>query len=159
MTRLTIWSGGQTGVDRAAWDAAIAVGLPIDGWLPRGRLAEDGTVPSRYGPLRETASRDWAGRTTANVRDSDATLILFRDTLSGGTAFTHREAIRLGREVLVVDLARAAPEACVAEIRAWLGRVTPGRLNVAGPRESIAPGIGAAARELLVGVLGGGVDF
>jgi hypothetical protein len=70
-------SGGQTGVDRAALDAALALGLPIGGWCPLGRRTEDGPVPDRY-PLRETPSADYAERTEWNVRDSDATLILHR---------------------------------------------------------------------------------
>ena len=48
-----IGSGGQTGVDRAALDVALALGLPSGGWCPRGRRAEDGIIPDRY-PLRET---------------------------------------------------------------------------------------------------------
>ncbi|MDA1230625.1 MAG: molybdenum cofactor carrier, partial [Planctomycetota bacterium] len=66
-------SGGQTGVDRAALDAASAAGMEIGGWCPRDRRAEDGIVPLRY-PLRETASRSYAVRTEWNVRDSDGTL-------------------------------------------------------------------------------------
>ena len=68
-------SGGQTGVDRAALDAALAAGLPIGGWCPKGRLAEDGVIPLRY-PLQETPSQQYAQRTRWNVRDADGTLIL-----------------------------------------------------------------------------------
>jgi hypothetical protein len=68
-------SGGQTGVDRAALDAALACGLPCGGWCPRGRRAEDGPIDPGY-PLRETPGDDYAERTEWNVRDSDATLVL-----------------------------------------------------------------------------------
>ena len=79
-----IVSGGQTGVDRAALDAALELGIAHGGWCPRGRLAEDGPIADRYG-LRETASSDYAVRTEQNVVDSDATLILHRGPLTGGT--------------------------------------------------------------------------
>jgi len=144
-----IWSGGQTGVDRAGWDAALAAGLPIDGWLPRGRRAEDGVVPASYGPLRETPTDDWAERTTANVRDSDATLILFRGKLTGGTAFTHAEAVRLGKPVLAVDIESHGTAVLAGRIRDWLASLGGERLNIAGPRESKVPGIHDAAAAVL----------
>ncbi len=65
-----IWSGGQTGVDRAALDVGRDLGIATCGWIPRGRLAEDGIIPDRYAGLRETESPDYAERTTRNVRDT-----------------------------------------------------------------------------------------
>jgi putative molybdenum carrier protein len=135
--RLEVVSGGQTGVDRAALDAALALGLPCGGWCPRGRRAEDGAVPDRY-PLRETPSTAYPERTEWNVRDSDGTLVLHRGRLRGGTALTLRLARRYGRPALAVDM--AAPPAAAA-VRRWLERERIGRLNVAGPRESDQPGI------------------
>ena len=77
---IRIVSGGQTGVDRAALDVAIELGIPYGGWCPRGGWAEDMPAPpgllSRYPLLRETAGSDPAERTRLNVRDSDATLVL-----------------------------------------------------------------------------------
>jgi hypothetical protein len=149
-----IVSGGQTGVDRAALDAAQACGLPSGGWCPAGRGAEDGPIPERY-PLAETPSADPAQRTAWNARDSDATLILSRAEPRGGTALAAREARRLGRPLREVRLGAALDPAEVARTRTWLAREGVAVLNVAGPRESEEPGIAAAARHFMVSVLRG----
>lgn len=134
-----IISGGQTGVDRAALDVAMAAGLPCGGWLPRGRRAEDGPLPQHY-PLREARTPIYAERTRLNVRDADATLILTRGAPTGGTALTVALAQRLGKPCLIVDLA-ADPAPDPAAARAWLDRYAIGVLNVAGPRQSTCRGI------------------
>lgn len=143
-------SGGQTGVDRAALDVALRLGIECGGYCPRGRRAEDGRIPDRY-PLVETPTRGYAQRTLWNVRDSDATLALYMARLRGGTALTLRLARRLGRPHIAVDLAADADPP--RTIRAWLRTNRPRVLNVAGPRESHAPGIAARARRVLRAVL------
>jgi hypothetical protein len=145
-----IVSGGQTGVDRAALDTALALGLPCGGWCPRGRRAEDGPLPARY-PLRETPSASYRERTEWNVRDSDGTLVLHRGRLRGGTALTVRLAHAQGRPALTVDLAKV-PSA--PSVREWISRERIRRLNVAGPRESEHPGIHAETARFLSEVLG-----
>jgi len=140
-----IVSGGQTGVDRAALDVAMELDLFVGGWCPKGRRAEDGTVPARY-PLRETDSPDYRSRTKRNVRDSGATLVVTRGAPEGGTAHTIECAEKLGRPCLVVDLAN---EADAEAVRKWLAETGARTLNVAGPRESGAPGIGAEAATFL----------
>lgn len=146
-----IVSGGQTGVDRAALDAAGELGIPCGGWCPRGRRAEDGVVPAGY-PMREAPSAAYPERTALNVRDSEGTLVLTRGTPRGGTALTVSLARRAARPVLVVDLDAGAD---VVRVRAWLVENDIHVLNVAGPRESEAPGIHDRAvaflRELLAG--------
>ncbi len=144
-----IVSGGQTGVDRAGLEAGLALGLAIGGWCPRGRRAEDGCVPARY-PMRETASAAYRERTRLNVRDSDATLILCRGPLSGGTRLTAALARKQGRPLRIADLSRRVQAPAAA---AWLRRHGVCRLNIAGPRESQAPGIGAEAERFLLRVL------
>jgi hypothetical protein len=144
-------SGGQTGVDRAALDVAIALGIPHGGWCPRGRRAEDGVVPARYA-LAEHASPDYAARTEANVADADATLILARGPLSGGTALTRDVARRLQKPFLIIDL-DAGPNPTA--VREWLAGHDVEVLNVAGPRESQRPGIGDEARAFLRALLAG----
>ncbi len=148
-----IVSGGQTGVDRAALEVARDLGLARGGWCPAGRAAEDGPIPVEH-PLRETPSADPAERTTWNVRDSDATLILARGELAGGSALSAREAQARGRPLRVARLDAADP-GVLDETRAWLARHTPRVLNVAGPRESEDPGIAAAAARFLRGLLAG----
>ena len=146
-------SGGQTGADRGALDAAIELGIPCGGWCPRGRRSEGGPIPDRY-PLRETATAAYPERTERNVRDADGTLVLKRGPLRGGSALTVALARRVGRPVLVVDLGdRDAP----GGIRAWLEREGIRVVNVAGPRESEAPGIHDDVAALLRGVLREGV--
>jgi hypothetical protein len=143
-------SGGQTGVDRAALDVALRLGIPCGGWCPRGRRAEDGAVPARY-PLEETPDTGYPQRTDWNVRDSDATLILNAGRPRGGTALTLRVARRQGKPVLRVDLDANPDPAGVAE---WIAGTGIRILNVAGPRESESPGIGGRAGLFLAAVLG-----
>jgi len=146
---LTIVSGGQTGVDRAALVVALALGLPCGCWCPKGRKAEDGTLDARY-PLRETPSDDYAQRTEWNVRDSDGTLILNLGELNGGTAQTIEVAARLKKPHLMVDLERPLAGEI---IHAWLRSQHVRVLNVAGPRESKCPGVYAQAHRFLFSLL------
>jgi hypothetical protein len=155
-TRLV--SGGQTGVDRAALDVALEFGIPCRGWCPRGRRAEDGTVPAIY-PLVETPTANYRQRTTWNVRDSDATLVLAWGRPTGGTAFTVETCLEQGKPYRVEDLADPATwrPAALADVRRWLLVLHAGEtINVAGPRESTAPGIHACATAFLQEVLSPG---
>jgi hypothetical protein len=141
-----IVSGGQTGVDRAALDAARTLGLRCGGWCPRGRRADDGRIAGHY-PLRETPSTRYIQRTEWNVRDSDATLIVARGALSGGTLKTLETARRLNKPVYVLDLNRGIGDNAFPD---WRKQNGVGVLNVAGPRESQRHGIYAEALDVLV---------
>lgn len=144
-------SGGQTGVDRAALDAAAAAGLARGGWCPAGRAAEDGPIAAGY-PLRETPEARPAQRTAWNVRDSDATLVLLLGEPRGGTATTIACAREAGRPLRIVRLeSERDPE----ETRRWLASAGVATLNVAGPRESEMPGIEERARAWLDRLLQG----
>jgi hypothetical protein len=156
MTPISICTGGQTGVDRAALDFALASGLSYGSWCPRGGWAEDFPVApgvlAKYPRLTETPSDAPQQRTAWNVRDSHATLILIRgDELnrSPGTVFTKQAAeLVFLRPCLIVDLLQSASVDLASE---WLARTIGALdipefvLNIAGPRESEAPGIYAEA--------------
>jgi hypothetical protein len=171
MQSMKIISGGQTGVDRAALDAAIACGLPWGGWCPSGGWAEDFPDPpgllARYPGLRETPLSDPAQRTEWNVRDSDAILIIVDRaglSVSKGTTGATEWASHRNKPFLVIDAGQPDADARVA---AWLREQCKHfgahmALGVGGPRESEAPGIYASARRLMVRVLsacsGSGAD-
>jgi Circularly permutated YpsA SLOG family len=141
-----IVSGGQTGVDRAALDVAIALNLACGGWCPRGRRAEDGRIPQRY-PLEETATSSYSSRTIQNVIDSDGTLVLTVGAIRGGTLLTKNTAQKRHKPHLVVDLTKIAE---IADVVDWMKKHEIGVLNVAGPRASQAPAAyDLAARFLL----------
>jgi Circularly permutated YpsA SLOG family len=147
-----VLTGGQTGVDRAATDVAIARGIAHGGWVPRGGWAEDFPVPpgvlAAYAGFTETESDDPAVRTIRNVDDADAVLVvtLGRAT-SPGTRLAVARAAEQGKRLVEIDL--DGPGA-VGQLAAFLGSLGDGCvLNVAGPRESEQPGIYAAVRTLL----------
>lgn len=144
---IRIISGGQTGVDRAALDFAVAQAIPYGGWCPRGGWAEDVPEPpgllAQYPGLRETPDRDPRQRTEWNVRDADATLVFLApggSRSSPGTIFTVTCAEEQSKPLLVVDPRQF--DGASREIGTWLDGFPDGStLNIAGPRESEAPGI------------------
>ena len=134
-----IVSGGQTGVDTAALDAAIALGIPHGGWCPKGRLREGGTIPLKYN-LQETVSGDYSERTKCNIRDSDGTLIFLpRDKkISDGTLLTIEEAKKINKPYLIIE---HFEEDQLTRIKSWLEINAIKTLNIAGPRESQSVGV------------------
>ena len=133
---ISIVTGGQTGVDRAAMDFALDAGLPMRGFCPKGRLAEDGTINARY-PLQETDSELPEVRTELNVIYSDGTLIISEGQPKDGTPLTERAAEHHAKPVFHLEL-NDQPDA--AAFWKWMSDNNIEHLNVAGPRESHAPG-------------------
>jgi hypothetical protein len=156
MTRpvVALISGGQSGVDRAALDVAVALGLDYGGHVPSGGWAEDFPEPpgvlAAYPKLVEMARADPDVRTVHNVRDSDATLVVTgEDCPSPGTNRAIRAALDLGKPCLVTNGTDAD------ELARWLQTLGAHvRLNVAGPRRSEWPPGYDACRDLLEAVLG-----
>jgi hypothetical protein len=145
-----IVSGGQTGVDRAGLDAAIACKIRVGGYMPKNALAEDGRVPAKYN-LKETKSPEYAQRTILNIITSHATLILYNGKLDGGTLLTYEVCSKKKKPVLTVNL-EYSKSRCKREIYKFLNEVKPRTLNIAGPRESKSPGIYKKVYKLLVGI-------
>lgn len=148
---LKIISGGQTGVDRAALDAALFLGFPCGGVCPRGRLAEDGPIPLKY-PLKESRSPFYAARTRINVENSDATLIISDREPSGGTALTAEFTGASGKPFLIIRLDKGNCKH-VGKVIDWLAENKVGILNVAGPRESGSPGIHEKCKVFMIELL------
>ena len=141
-------SGGQTGVDRGALDAALAAGVDCGGWCPAGCIAEDGTIDSRY-PLTPLPSGGYPQRTRQNVQDSDATAILYFGSLAGGTALTAEFCKQYARPCLQIDAAATVPAAAAANIADFIRMHDVRVLNVAGPRASKEPTAHAYAQETI----------
>lgn len=172
-----IISGGQTGVDRAALDAAIEMGIPHGGWCPRGRRSENGIIPTRY-HLKEIEGIEYSERTRRNIIESDATLILTSGPLQGGTLLSFNLCKKLSRPVLVVQLTlqplihsnSSHSDAVLVPIHStnadstvpshpqklpeWLAKFRVRVLNVAGPRASKSPEIYQLSKAYLLANLG-----
>jgi hypothetical protein len=149
MGLVKIVSGGQTGVDRAALDAALVAGFPCGGWCPAGRLAEDGEIPERY-PLTELQDDEGASgirtarqvaegyraRTLKNLQDSNGMVILFNGTLSGGTLLTRNLCVREKKPFIALDAKRLSARRAADAILQFVEEQAIEVLNVAGPRAS-----------------------
>ena len=141
---LTIVSGGQSGVDRAALDVAIELGIAYRGWCPKGGWAEDMLKPpgvlNLYAELRETPDADPRQRTEWNVRDSDRLMVLVDHAglpVSKGTSLrSHAPRLWPSRTSSSISVP-ATPKTCAAD---FLSQAQgPLAVCIAGPRESEAP--------------------
>ena len=138
MMTIKIVSGGQTGVDRAALDVALQTGIECGGWCPEGRLAEDGAIPILY-RLTELKGGGYNARTKQNVIDSDGTIIIYFDTISGGTKQTLLFCLKLKKPYLLIDATKLLPEYAAERIYKFVVINSLAILNVAGPRASSVP--------------------
>ncbi len=143
-----IVSGGQTGVDRGALDAALEAAFPCGGWAPEGRVAEDGPIAERY-PLRELPGSGYEKRTLRNVLDSDGTAILYFGALEGGTRLTMEYCVKHDKPCELLNAERLSPEEAARELAAFVAGNGISALNVAGPRASKWSGAHAYARKTI----------
>jgi hypothetical protein len=146
-----IVTGAQTGVDRAALDAAMLLDFEYGGWCPKGRLDEKGMIPEKYKNLKEVSGEfkadkeNYDARTKKNIEDSDATLILapeipLPEKVKDGTLLTIEYAKKQLKPYLIVDLSK--PLHTNSElVAAWVKENSVNTLNIGGPRESTCPGI------------------
>ncbi len=156
---IKIITGGQTGVDQAAMDAAIELGLLTGGWCPPGRECDNGIIPSKY-KLRETTARcspdaphlPRSMRTKMNVFDANALLVLRPDSVASdpGTDYTILCAQKLGKPILILDPYRTGN---ISNIRVWLKEMGFKVLCVAGPSERTCSGVGSVVYSLMKAVL------
>lgn len=140
---MKIVSGGQTGADQGALEAAKILGIPTGGFAPKGFLTEDGPdlrLRDVYG-LEEHDSDDWTPRTKANVRFSHGTLI-FGDVTGYGTKFTVDTCKIMGRPYII--------NPNTTEFLEWMTTYNIAILNVAGNRESTARGLQAHTKQFLI---------
>ncbi|MDH5560410.1 MAG: putative molybdenum carrier protein [Deltaproteobacteria bacterium] len=135
---IKIISGGQTGVDRAALDAALNLGIDCGGFCPRGRQAEDGRIDLKY-PLIELSYGGYEDRTLKNVLESDATLVIFYHLLKGGTKKTVDYLKKHQKPYLLVDAQKTPFLEAVESLRIFVKDEGIRILNVAGPRQSSTP--------------------
>ena len=150
-----IVSGGQSGVDRGALDAALAAGFPCGGWCPQRRVAEDGPIPERY-PLAELPGAGYEERTRKNVLDTDGTAILHSGELEGGTRLTMEYCVEHSKPCELLNAERLGPEEAARELLAFVAGNGISALNVAGPRASKWSGAHDYARETIERLLRSG---
>lgn len=144
MAKPIIICGGQTGADRAALDIALRHRLPYCGYIPQGRLAEDGTVPEYYTYLKENKNADYSSRTLKNVLIADAVVLFFKEQMDEGTRLTQALADRFHKPSLAVDLNQRTS---VNELDEFIENYE--LINFAGSRESNSPGIYNSVYRLL----------
>ncbi len=138
---MKIISGGQTGADRAALDAASLLGISTGGWIPLKRRAEDGIIPPQYNGMQETTEACYESRTCLNVRDSDGTAIFTHADLQGGTLLTANHARLLAKPLLILNFSELSIEQAASQLVGWLKAHQIKILNCAGPRASTDPDI------------------
>ena len=132
---LKIISGGQTGVDRAALDAALKHVIDCGGWCPSGRLDENGIIPAHY-PLQELEDGGFSERTLRNVRDSEATVIIYSSKLRGGSEQTVRFCREENRRHILINGAEVSAQQAAEMMGEFVRNQKITTLNIAGPRHS-----------------------
>ena len=148
-----IISGGQTGADQAALDAAIKLGIPHGGWIPKGRITENGSLPQDKYNLKEMPTESYPERTVKNIQDADGTLILSHGLLTGGSEYTRKMALELKQPMLHIDLSQKTRFDAAVQINNWIVEHDIKTLNVAGPRASKDSRIYQATLDIIESVL------
>ena len=147
-----IISGGQTGADQGGIDAAIKYSFLYGGWIPKGRLTENGPLSDEY-QLKEMPTKNYSDRTEKNVLASNGTVIITHGKLTGGSALTKKFAKKHKRSYLHIDLNKTPAFLASSKIKTWTNKNNIEVLNVAGSRASKDPQIYEDTKYIIQGVI------
>ena len=135
-------SGGQTGADRAVLEICHVRGIFCGGWVPKGRLAEDGRIDEKYTDLIETPTANYLERTEWNVRDTDGTIILTKKIkLTGGSMRTRSFCKNHDKPWMIISKENNSEPVAARKFVDFVVAKKIKNLNVAGPRESKEKGV------------------
>jgi len=147
----TIFSGGESGAERAALDFAVELKVFHGGYCAKGRVAEDGKVPERY-DLREAASTEYAERLWLNVSQADATAIF--DGLPSARRRPETvlavAACKRCRQPFMVFSAFPHEEMEMREFRSFVRAYRPSVLYITGNSESQLRGTYSHVKSVLM---------
>lgn len=143
MTLQKLVSAGETGIERAALRWAQSSGIEIGGW--RRRVFRPKEADQEFA-LRVAPGLSPLANIACNVRDSDASLILYRSAMDArlfACQFFAQQKFRKPVHVL-----RLAPDGELETLHEWLLSRGARSLHVIGERQ--APGACEAGMEALV---------
>jgi len=135
-----IISGGQSGSDSSGLKVAKHFGLECGGWIPKGFLTEFGPKPElgELYYLKEHSSSKYPPRTYSNVKDSDGTIRIAKNFNTAGERCTLKAIQYYKKPYIDVSMDNPKP---IKEVIEWLENNNIETLNVAGNRETSAPGM------------------
>ena len=114
-----IISSGRTGVELAALDVAIKLGMSHGGWAARGMRNEDGGINKKYG-LAEVDAMGFKNAMEENVIQSDGTLLITRGIKSVEGRYAVETALRHQRQFLHTDLSQHSAFEASSLISSWV---------------------------------------
>ena len=147
-----IISGGQTGTDQGALDAALELNHPCGGWCPKGRQSETGPIPKKY-PLKVHNSAGYRARTETSAHESDGTLIFTHGKPIGGTKLTIDLFHKYKKPVFIVDFHSDPVHKITEQAFHWGLQNKIHTLNVAGPKEKSFPKTQKKVKAIILEIL------
>jgi hypothetical protein len=143
-----IISCGHTGVESAALDIAVKLGIAHGGWTSRGKRNEGGRLPAEY-DLKETSSLGFQEALEKNVLESDGTLIISRGGPTAGPTKAVQMALKYQRQFLHVDLKQYALFEAASLSSSWMSQKHIKVVFITGPLASEEPQIYRQTKKLL----------
>ena len=151
---ILIISGGQTGADKAGLMAAKKIGFATGGIAPKGYKTELGVdleLKTIY-QLEESTNSNYAKRTQLNVQKADCTVVFSENCNSKGTQLTMASCIQYNKPFLLVAPSNTNAISLVTSFLSTQLTYADGIINIAGNRESKAPGLQKEVYNILVEV-------
>jgi predicted Rossmann-fold nucleotide-binding protein len=146
-----IISGGLPGVESAALDAAIKLGIPHKGWTYRRRKTEADASKEQYN-VREIFNPSYFERLEKNIIDSEGTVILTYGQLIRGSIATKDLAKKHNKPCLLLELNEYTRNHAISSIRKWMENHDIGEIFFTGSKPIASPNLNEDVIQIIQGI-------